>query len=245
MIWCGAPFEHTQKVKNFNFSQFLKKLGCLETFMKISALYDIPILKKALIKTQGLYAKMTNFAHFTMFSNIADFDTNVTFSYHVLKHFLLRFSFKCFKIKVLVLDKLCYSNSDVKKTPPPIEILTLGILMIHVRISTLNFRCFKYVHLDSFKVSWRHNRSLCTYGLIFISFISSVLLCFMEVNFPDINFLLLHTFYERKRAKKPPKLPFSDQISVFEGRTTPNKRPIETCTKNVVLKAWYLSFPVR
>ena len=127
MIWCGAPFEHTQKVKNFFsifekigiFSQFLKKLGCLETFMKISALYDIPILKKALIKTQGLYAKMTNFAHFTMFSNIADFDTNVTFSYHVLKHFLLRFSFKCFKIKVLVLDKLCYSNSDVKKTPPP------------------------------------------------------------------------------------------------------------------------------
>ena len=59
--------------------------------MKISALYDIPILKKALIKTQGLCAKMTNFAHFTMFSNIADFDTNVTFSYHVLKHFLLRF----------------------------------------------------------------------------------------------------------------------------------------------------------
>ena len=114
-----SVFEHTQKVKNFIFSQFLKKLGCLETFMKISALYDIPILKKALIKTQGLYAKMTNFAHFTMFSIIADFDTNVTFSYHVLKHFLLRFSFKCFKIKVLVLDKLCYSNSDVKKTPPP------------------------------------------------------------------------------------------------------------------------------
>ena len=67
----------------------------------------------------------------------------------------------------------------------------------------------------------------------------------MEVNFPDINFLLLHTFYERKRAKKPPKWPFSDQISVFEGCTTPNKRPVESCTKNVVLKAWYLSFPVR
>ena len=29
------------------------------------------------------------------------------------------------------------------------------------------------------------------------------------------------------------------------GRTTPNKRPIGVCTKNVVLKARYLSFPVR
>ena len=58
---------------------------------KISALYDIQIVKKTLIKTQGLYAKMTNFAHFIMFSDIADFVTNVTFSYHVLKHFLLRF----------------------------------------------------------------------------------------------------------------------------------------------------------
>ena len=77
----------------------------------------------------------------------------------------------------------------------------------------LQIRASRFV---SWQISWRHNRSLCTYGLIFISFISSVLLCFMEVNFPDINFLLLHTFYERKRAKKPPKWPFSDQISVFE-----------------------------
>ena len=41
-------------------------------------------------KDTGPLRKMTNFAHFTVFSNIADFDTNVTFSYHVLKHFLLR-----------------------------------------------------------------------------------------------------------------------------------------------------------
>ena len=132
----------------------------------------------------------------------------------------------------------------LKIPPPPAHRNTLGILMTRVRISTLNFRCFKNVHLDSFKVSWRHNRSLCTYGLIFISFISSTLLCFMKVNFPDINFLLLHFLWE-KTDKKAQKCPFSDQISVFEGRTTPNKRPMEMCTKNVVLKAWYLSFPVR
>ena len=36
----------------------------------------------------------------------------------------------------------------------------------------------KNMYLDSFKVSWRHNRSLSTgtYGLIFISFISPLLL---------------------------------------------------------------------
>ena len=37
----------------------------------------------------------------------------------------------------------------------------------------------------------------------------------MKVNFPDINFLLLHTFYERKRAKKVQNARFADQISVF------------------------------
>ena len=45
--------------------------------------------------------------------------------------------------------------------------------------------------------------------------------------------------------KGPQNARFQTQISVFGGRTTPNKRPIENCTKNVVLKAWYLSFPVR
>ena len=45
--------------------------------------------------------------------------------------------------------------------------------------------------------------------------------------------------------KSPQNDRFQTKLVSSKGRTTPNKRPIETCTKNVVLKAWYLSFPVR
>ena len=64
----------------------------------------------------------------------------------------------------------------------------------------------------------------------------------MKVNFLDKNVLLLHTFYERKGAKKAQKCTFSDQINVFEGRTTSSKRHIETSTKDVVLKAHIYPF---
>ena len=42
--------------------------------------------------------------------------SNVTFSYHVLKHFLLRFFIYVLKL-VLVLDKFCYSNVMLKRPP--------------------------------------------------------------------------------------------------------------------------------
>ena len=82
--------------------------------------------KRPLIKTQGIYAKMTDFAHFTMFSNIADFDTNVTFSYHVLSIFCFDFSFKCFKIKVLMSTSVVTLIVMLKRPPPPSKYLLWG-----------------------------------------------------------------------------------------------------------------------
>ena len=70
----------------------------------------------------------------------------------------------------------------------------------------------------------------------------------MKVNFRDIYLLLLHTLYERKGAKRQKKKKnarFQTKLVASKACTTPNKRPIEMCTKNVVLKTRYLSFPVR
>ena len=50
------------------------------------------------------------------------------------------------------------------------------------------------------------------------------------------DFLLSYTFYERKGAKRARKWPFLDQISVFKGHTTPNKRHLGMCTKHKVYK---------
>ena len=121
VIWCSAPFKTNRKVEFCNFFSIFEKIGLFWTRHFKSQLSMIHQFSKSPWQRLKAYTQNRQILHISSCSTLLQILTQIlhfptTFSCI----FCFEYSLKCFKIKVLILHSLCYSNCDVKMIPPPI-----------------------------------------------------------------------------------------------------------------------------